>query len=153
MNQVALFKELSEDQINLLKPLFEPFSCHAGTVILQQGAPADWLYLVTNGTVEMSFKPYDGSSFTLSYVAKGGLFGWSAVVGSEKYSSSAIATEDVEAFRVHGNELRKFCLEHPEAGIDILERLADGVSFRLRNAHEQIKSLIVQGITQKTEVV
>ena len=153
MKRVALFNELSESQINLLKPLFEPFSCQAGTVILQQGASADWLYLIIRGTVEMSFKPYDGSSFTVSYVEKGGLFGWSAVIGSEKYSSSAIATEDVEAYRVRGSALRKFCLEHPEAGIDILERLADGVSFRWRNAHEQIKSLIVQGMTQKSDVV
>ena len=132
----------------MLRPLFEPFSCQVGTVILKQGAPADCLYLIISGTVEMSFKPYDGTSFTLSYVEKGGLFGWSAVVGSEKYSSSAVAVEDVEAFRVRGSALRTFCLEHPEAGVDILERLADGVSFRWRNAHEQIKSLIVQGMTQ-----
>ena len=148
MKQVALFRELDESQINILTPLFEAFSCQAGTVILLQGTEADYLYLLISGTVEMSFKPYDGTSFTLSYVEKGGLFGWSAVVGSEKYSSSAIAVEDVEAFRVRGSALRKFCLEHPEAGVDILERLADGVSVRWRNAHEQIKSLIVQGMTQ-----
>lgn len=153
MNQVALFQELSESQIDLLKPLFEPFSCQVGTVILQQGAPADWLYMIISGTVEMSYKPYDGNPITVSHVEKGGLFGWSAVIGSERYTSSAIAIEDVEAFRVHGDELRKFCLEHPEAGIDILERLADGVSFRWRNAHEQIKSLIMQGMIKKSEVV
>jgi CRP-like cAMP-binding protein len=148
MKRVAFFNDLDESQINMLRPLFEPFSCHVGTVILEQGAPADCLYLIISGTVEMSFKPYDGTTFTLSYVEQGGLFGWSAVVGSEKYSSSAVAVEDVEAFRIRGTALRKFCLEHPEAGVDILERLADGVSFRWRNAHEQIKSLIVQGMTQ-----
>jgi CRP-like cAMP-binding protein len=148
MNRVAFFQELDESQINMLRPLFEPFECQVGAVILQQGAPADYLYLVISGTVEMSFKPYDGSPFTLSYVEKGGFFGWSALVGSEQYSSSAIAVEDVEAYRVRGSALRKFCLEHPEAGVDILERLADGVSLRWRNAHEQIKSLIVQGMTQ-----
>lgn len=148
MKRVAFFQELDESQINILRPLFEPFSCQVGTVILKQGAPADCLYLIISGTVEMFFKPYDGTSFTLSYVEKGGLFGWSAVVGSEKYSSSAVAVEDVEAYRIRGSALRKFCLEHPEAGVDILERLADGVSFRWRNAHEQIKSLIVQGMTQ-----
>lgn len=132
----------------MLMPLFEPFECQVGAVILQQGAPAEYLYLVISGTVEMSFKPYDGSPFTLSYVDKGGLFGWSALVGSEQYSSSAIAVEDVEAYRIRGSALRKFCLEHPEAGVDILERLAEGVSLRWRNAHEQIKSLIVQGMTQ-----
>lgn len=152
MHRVAIFRELDQNQLDLLRPLFEPFACQAGTVILEQGAPAKCLYLLISGTVEVSFKPYDGNPFTLSSVEKGGLFGWSAVVGSEKYSSSAIAATDVEAFRVRGDALRQFCLAHPEAGIDILERLADGVSFRWRDAHQQIKSLIVQGMTQKTIV-
>ncbi len=138
--------------MNLLSPLFEPFSCQAGTIILEQGAPAEFLYFVVSGTVEMSFKPYDGNPITVTHVEKDGLFGWSAVIGSEKYTSSAIAIEDVEAFRVHGSELRKFCVEHPQAGKDVLERLADGVASRWKDAHKQIKSLLVQVITEKPEL-
>ena len=153
MKRVEILKELDEDQMNLLWPLFEPFSCPAGDVILQQGAPAQYLYLVVRGAVEMSFKPYDGNSITVAHVEKDGLFGWSAVVGSETYTSSAIAIEDVEAFRIRGNELRKFCVEHPEAAKDILERLADGVSSRWEDAHNQVKSMLAQGITDKSETV
>lgn len=148
MNRVAIFKELDENQMNLLKSLFEPFSCQAGAVILEQGTPAEFLYLVISGAVDVSYKPYDGSPITVSHVEEGGLFGWSAVVGSEEYTSSAMAIEDVEAFRVHGSDLRKFCVEHPEAGKDILERLADGVALRWKDAHKQIKSLLVQGISE-----
>ncbi|HSK88241.1 MAG TPA: cyclic nucleotide-binding domain-containing protein [Anaerolineales bacterium] len=139
--------------MNMLRPLFEPFSCPAGEFILQQGAPAQYLYLVVRGTVEMSFKPYDGIPITVSHVEKGGLFGWSAVVGSEKYTSSAIAIEAVEAFRIRGSELRKFCLEHPEESKDILERLADGVSSRWKDAHQQVKSMLAQGITEKSKLI
>lgn len=153
MKRVAIFQELDESQMNLLRPLFESFSCPAGTVILEQGAPAEFLYFVILGTVEMSFKPYDGNPITVTHVKKGGLFGWSAVVGSEKYTSSAIAIEAVEAFRVHGSDLRRFCLEHPEAGKDILERLADGVASRWKDAHKQVKALLVQGLTECHKLV
>ncbi len=153
MNRTAIFKELDKNEMNLLSPLFEPFACQAGTVILEQGAPAEFLYLVVSGTVEMSFKPYDGNPITVTHVEKDGLFGWSAVIGSEKYTSSAIAIEDVQAFRVHGSELRKFCVEHPQAGKDVLERLADGVASRWKDAHKQIKSLLVQGITEKSKLI
>ena len=149
MKRVAIFKELDEDQIELLRPLFEVFSCQPGTVIFQQGERADFLYLVINGKVDMSFKPYDGMPITISHVDKGGLFGWSAVVGSDTYTSSAVAIENVEAFRVHGSELRRFCREHPEAGENILERLADGVSFRWKDAHKQVQSILYQGMTEK----
>ena len=146
MDQIDIFKDLDKDQMELLQPLFESLSCPAGTVVFQQGTPADFLYFMITGNVEMSFKPYDGTSITVSHVENGGLFGWSAVVGSEKYTSSAIAIEEVKAIRVRGSELRKFCIDHPEAGKDILERLADGVSSRWKDAHKQVQSILLQGL-------
>jgi CRP-like cAMP-binding protein len=153
VNQVAIFKELDKDQIELLRPLFEAFSCQPGTVIFRQGERAEFLYLVIDGKVDISFKPYDGLPITVSHVGKGDLFGWSAVVGSEKYTSSAVAIEDVKAFRVHGSKLRKFCQEHPEAGKDILEGLANRVSFRWKDAHKQVQSILFQGMTEKLKFV
>lgn len=135
--------------MDLLKPLFEPYACNAGVTVLQQGKPADYLYLVISGAVEMTYKPYDGVSITISHVEKDGLFGWSAVVGSEKYTSSAIAIENLETMRIRGSELRKLCADHPEAGKEILERLASSVSARVPNAQEQVKSILEQGMKDK----
>ena len=135
--------------MDLLKPLFEPFSCNAGVTVLQQGTPAEYLYLVISGAVEMTYKPYDGTLITISHVEKDGLFGWSAVVGSEKYTSSAIAIENLETMRIRGSELRKLCVDHPEAGKEILERLASSVSSRWKDAQAQVKSILEQGMKSK----
>jgi len=152
VNITANFSKLDEDSIRLLSPLFQEFSCQPGTVIFQQGEQAEFLYLVIDGKVSISFKPYDGSSITISHVGKGGLFGWSAVVGSDQYTSTAIAIGEVAALRVHGSDLRKFCREHPKEGKDILERLADGASSRWKDAHRQIQSIIFQGMTEKSKI-
>ena len=137
---------MNEEYVNLLKPLFEPYSCHPGITVIQQGAPAEYFYLIINGKVEISFKPYDGAAITVSHVGKDGLFGWSAVVGSRTYTSSVTAIEELATYRIHGNELRKLCVEHPEAGREILERLASVASSRWNNAHEQVKSILVNGM-------
>ena len=151
MENIAIFKDLDKNYINLLKPLFEPYSCNAGAIVLQQGTPADYLYLVISGAVEMTYKPYDGVLITISHVEKDGLFGWSAVVGSEKYTSSAIAIENLETMRVRGSELRKLCMEHPEAGREILARLASSVSSRVQDAQDQVKSILEQGMKDKRD--
>ena len=153
MNRITVFKELDEDLINLLSPLLEAISCKPGTVIFRQGDQAEFLYLVIDGKVDMSFKPYDGIPITISHIGKGGLFGWSAVVGSDRYTSTAIAIGNVKAFRVHGSDLRNFCQEHPKEGKDILERLADGVSARWKDAHKQVQSILLQGMTEKRKIV
>ena len=152
MNRVAIFNALDEYLIDLLSPLFEAFFCQPGTIIFRQDEQAEFLYLVVDGKVDISFKPYDGIPITISHVGKGGLFGWSAVVGSDRYTSTAVAIEDVEAFRVHGSDLRNFCREHPKEGKDILERLADGVSSRWQDAHKQVQSILFQGMTEKSKL-
>lgn len=137
---------MNKNYLNLLKPLFEPYSCIAGTSVIQQGAPADYIYLVLEGKAEVSFKPYDGIPMTVSHVGKDGLFGWSALVGSQTYTSSVRAIEGLETMRIRGSELRKLCVDHPDAGKDILERLAAIVSSRWKNAHEQVKSILASGM-------
>jgi CRP-like cAMP-binding protein len=149
----AIFEDLNEDMINLLTPLFEVFSCQPGTVIFQQGDRAEYLYLVIDGKVDISFKPYDGNPMTISHIDKGELFGWSAVVGSNTYTSTAMAIEGVKAYRIHGSDLLQFCREHPEAGKDILERLADGVASRWKDAHKQVQSILFPGMNEKLKFV
>ena len=153
MKPAAIFEDLNENMINLLTPLFEVFSCQPGTVIFQQGDRAEYLYLVIDGKVDMSFKPYDGNPMTISHIDKGELFGWSAVVGSHTYTSTAMAIEGVKAYRIHGSDLLRFCREHPEAGKDILERLADGVSSRWKDAHKQVQLILLQGMNEKRKFV
>jgi CRP-like cAMP-binding protein len=149
VDHLPLFKDLDQKYVELLKPLFENFSCHAGASIFQQGAQADYLYLVISGVVEMTYKPYDGVLITVGHIEKDSLFGWSAVVRSEAYTSSAIAIEDIEALRIHGNELRKLCVSHPEAGREILERLARSASARWQDAQTQVKFMLEQGLQNK----
>lgn len=70
-------------------------------------------------------------------------------LGSEKYTSSAIAIENLETRSIRGSELRKLCIDHPEAGKEILERLASSVSSRVQDAQEQVKSILKQGMKNK----
>jgi len=149
LKRMPLFSSFTEADMELLTPLFENYTCQAGSIVLQQGTPADYLYFVINGSVEISYKPYDGTSITVSHVEKGGLFGWSSVVGSDKYTSTARAIEELEAMRIRGRDLRTFCTKHPDLGREILEKLAGAVSTRWKDAYEQVRSMIEQGMKKK----
>lgn len=146
LKSFSIFNDPNLNYMDLLEPLFEPYTCVAGTVVLQQGKSADYLYLVVSGAVDISYKPYDGNPITVTHVEKGGLFGWSAVIGSEYYTSSAIAIKPLESVRVRGSDLRKFCVEHPKEGKDLLERLANSVSSRWKDANKQVQSILLQGM-------
>lgn len=141
-----LFHDVDAQHLALLRPLFERISYRAGTAVIEQGAAADFLYLVEHGLLAISYKPYDGEPITITHVEEGGIFGWSAVVGSDHYTSSGIAVEDLDTLRIRGRDLRKLCAKHPQAGRVILDRLADAVSARWKDSHEQVKSILKSGM-------
>ena len=140
------FNDMSQEYVHLLEPLFERYMCPSGFTVIQQGQPAEYLYLVIDGKAQVTYKPYDGIPITVAHVEKDGMFGWSAVVGSHNYTSSVTAIEDLDTFRIQGARLRKLCVEHPEAGKEILERIANAASSRWNNSHEQVKSILVNGL-------
>jgi CRP-like cAMP-binding protein len=116
-------------------------------VILKQGDPATYLYLLIKGNVAIHYKPYDGPAIILTRLRDGDVFGWSAVVGSRCYTSSIISETEVEAIRVQGNNLLKLLNDAPETGRVIMDRLARVVSPRWENAHTQVQSLL--NVSQK----
>jgi len=142
---IPLFQDLDPEQIALLKPLFEQFTCPADTVIFEQDTPATYLYLLVKGEVIIRYKPYDGPPITLTRLRNGDVFGWSAVVGSPRYTSSIISESEVEAIRIRGNHLLKLFSDAPETGKVVMDRLARVVSPRWGNAQAQVQSILNSG--------
>jgi len=146
-DRLPLFQDLSQAQRNALRPLFIPCDCYGETVLFQQGDSAEYLYLVVGGEVLISYKPDDGPPITVARVGPGGVVGWSAALGNRLYTSSAACTMYTQMLRVYGDDLRRLCREDPDTGIVVLDRLATIIAERLRHTHDQVISLLKQGLT------
>lgn len=146
---IPLFQGLTAIETDLLKQIFESYYCHADTDIFEQGDPALYLYLILNGAAIIRYKPYDGVAMTLTRLRSGDVFGWSAVVGRKRYTSSVISETAIETLRIRRDDLWFLVEEHPEIGKTIIDRLARMVSPRWTNAHSQIE-LLLDSHTRKT---
>ncbi len=145
-DRLYLFRNLDSLQRDIIRPIFNPCSFHAGTVIFEQGEATDYLYLIVDGEVVISFKPDDGPALTVARVHEEGVVGWSAALGSPSYTSSAACSTNCQMLRVRGTDLRNLCEKHPETGALVLERLATVIAERLRNTHEQVIALLERGL-------
>lgn len=141
---IPLFHGLNAEQTAILLAAFEKFACAIDTVIFKQGDPADYLYLILKGRVAITFKPYDGPQIVVTRLKEGDVFGWSAVIGSKKYSSGVNCESALDAIRIRREVLWDMIKNHPETGKILIDRLALNVSPRWENAHDQIKPLIEQ---------
>jgi len=139
---IPLFEGFSPQQISILTALFEEFACAANTVVFEQGSPPDFLYLILKGRVSIVYKPYDAPQITVTRLKKGDIFGWSAVIGGKKYTSSVISETKLEAIRIRRRALLSLIANDPETGRIVIDRLALNVSPRWKNAHQQIQQYL-----------
>jgi len=146
LTDIPLFLDLTPTQLSRLDPLFETYSCPARTIIFEQGEHPQYLYVLIQGTVAIRYKPYDGQTITITHLQKGDAFGWSAVIGSRVYTSGSISKTRVEAIRIRGDDLRTLLRTDPDTGRIILNRLADFVSSRWKNAHAEVQALFDKGL-------
>ncbi len=146
VHHLPIFNNLREEIFRVVEPLLEAVSFPAGDFVIRQDSPAEYLYIILSGTAQISFKPYDAMPITISHVESGGLFGWSAVIGSGKYTSSVVAIEPLDVLRIRGSELRRLTRENPEAGRELMNCLADAISTRWKDAREQVRLILEHGM-------
>lgn len=146
-----LFHNLTPKHLGLLHPLFIPCEFVADSVLFEQGDPAENLFAVVSGEVVVNFKPDDGPNIIVARVQPGSIVGWSAALGSRRYTSSAVCTTFTQLLRVRGDDLRRLCLQHPDTGTVFLDRLATVIAERLHSTHDLVLSLLQLGLTTTLE--
>jgi len=144
--RISVFKGLSVADLDILAPLTDVVCFKQNQVIFEQGHAADFLYVLLEGEVVVNFKPYDGPVLSIGRILPGGVFGWSAILGRQAYTSIAMAAVDCSAIRVKGDELRSLCEKNPRTGIDVLKGLAGGIAERLNSTHEQIFTMLARSM-------
>ena len=151
LSNLAIFQGLEGCELEHIAPLVN--LCYYGSedVIFEQDQAAVYLYILLEGEVVISYKPYDGPPLTVARISPGGVFGWSAALRREKYTSAAIAATSVTAICMSSDELKKLCQTNPHTGELLLDHLAAAIAQRLNSTHSQILSILVQGMDIKPD--
>ena len=142
----AIFAGLSKCQIGQLLPYLRECWFPEDSLIFEQGQPAENLYILLSGAVIIRYKPYDGPPLTVARIEPGGVFGWSAALHRDVYTSGAFAHEKSQAFGIRGADLAVICADHPEVGAILLDRLASVIARRLQDTQTQVRDILTQGI-------
>ena len=139
---VQIFEGFSLDEQDELRSIIEVFTYPAGETILRQSQQGVHLFILVTGEVEITHVPYDGPELTIGKLTSGGVFGWSSILGRKTYSSSVFATTDSRVYRIAAYKLQRFCEQHQESGMVLLEKIAMSVAQQPAKAHDQIMHML-----------
>jgi CRP/FNR family transcriptional regulator, cyclic AMP receptor protein len=115
--------------INLFRNTSDFKSFSAGTVIFNQGDPGDYMYVVKEGTVNITV-----GDRLVETVEAGGVFGEMALIDNEARSASASAKTDCQLVPIDGKKFRFLIQQTPFFAQHVIRVLAQ----RLRNMNKQL---------------
>jgi CRP-like cAMP-binding protein len=93
--------------------------CAAGDVIFAEGEPADVLYVILSGEVELTLR-----GEPLAVDGAGGMIGETALLGSEARSGTATARTEVKLARLDREHIQDLMHSNPDFALHVMAGLA-----------------------------
>lgn len=135
--------EVSEEARDRLVAVAEVVEVAAGGRILDEGAPADALFVVAEGFVQLSLHQR-GRDLPVATAGVGELLGWSWLVPPHRWDFDASSTGGATLVRIPASELRALMDEDPDTAATLPTTMLAVVSRRLRDTRIQLLDLFAR---------
>lgn len=142
LERLPFFKDLDNEERELLAGIARRESAAAGQRIFEEGAPSHTFYIVVSGLVSLRRRTRSGGEETAMAAGRPGeLIGVSAMLGAEgSHPTSGVCLEPTELIEIDAPVLMAALESNPAVGFRILRRLTHIVAERLATARSQIQS-------------
>lgn len=140
LSSCYLFKELSESQLFRLSAITKEIQIPKGHLFMKEGQPAEELFVLKEGAVELLTKVDDGFELPIAMLRKPGeITGTSSLVAPYEYSLNSRCAEDSKLLVIKKTALKKLMLEDHELGCIVMKNLAQHLLGRLKETRQELK--------------
>lgn len=137
LDAVPLFAGIAEPSRGRLASAAELVHARGGSVLFEEGEPAEDVYFLLEGRVALSLRLPGRSAMTVLSLRPGDLTGWSGILGGPRVAT-ARAVEDARLLRISGRDLAEICEKDHELGYRVMCKLAAELARRLHDARLQL---------------
>jgi CRP-like cAMP-binding protein len=122
--EIALFAELSPQELAQLMSYLQPFSAAAGTRIISQATAHRGLHIILSGRVQVWLKIFGGGELNIAVLKEGDIFGEISLISNYTATSSVIAEKNVTGLLLTPGSLQTIVTIHPQLGDKIKHAIA-----------------------------
>lgn len=137
LQNVPLFTDLDEAELEQLSQLCRHRSVCKGNVIFYEEDPGTSCYILISGKVKIVVNADDGREHILGVLQEGDFFGEMSLIDGQPRSASAICVEDAQMLTIQRDEFLKLLRSNPDLTLKLLVAL----SQRLRATDRNLESL------------
>jgi CRP-like cAMP-binding protein len=138
VKQSELFWNLGHGFVKEVIEKSDRESVGRGYILFFEGQPATHFYTLIKGSVRLRVGGSGRDVFVLNHTGES--FGWSSLVGRERYSATAECLAPTSVIRVHYEDFEQICEKYPLDGRIFMKRLAGLLGQRLIRSYEMMAS-------------
>lgn len=142
LSDVSLFADLSEEELESMSQLASFKTYPKNTIIISEGDFSDTLYGVLSGKLKVYLSDDEGKEIIINILEKGDYFGELALIDEAPRSASVMTTEETRLVAISKQAFEESLTRHPTIAIRVIK----GLSSRLRNLTENVKSLALMDV-------
>ena len=125
LRKADIFQFLDNSQLDLVLLHSSVQSFPEGSPVFRQGDKADSLYVLIEGTIELSIKTGEKVAFLTSRVEKeGALFGMPSLIEPFRHNVTATPLKPSKVLVMDAVHVRKCMEEDPKMGREVMKKLA-----------------------------
>lgn len=148
----GLFRECTPDELHAVAAACETVTARQGETIFEARSPAEHLYIVAAGTIELKFSVIhymERQEIPIERKFKGDAFGWSAIVPPHSFTLSAVATRDSELVRISRAQIEHLCRSNHHFGYVFMQSIAEVVGRRFNVVQQMLIDNIQHSLKKK----
>jgi len=144
LKAVPLFGFLDDVEGRALASRVELIDLVAGTVLFEYGAPGDSMYVLKEGTVEISVRTKTGQKVVLQEMGPGDFFGEISLLDEGPRTATASVVTSGQALVVDRGDLDELIRIHPAAALDMLQ----AAGRRMRQTSQLVRNIASRNVNE-----
>jgi uncharacterized membrane protein len=145
--EIPLFSEMDHEEVSTVFALMDRHIFAPGQVIMRQGEPGDYFYVVVQGEVQFLVQDAGGRELVIDEVGPGGFFGELSMLTGEPRSARVKAINEVVTLALDRTEFFNFLQQYPHAAIDVLTVLGQ----RLHRTDTLLRQSVSRNVNELVE--
>jgi len=132
IRQIALFSDLSDDEMDILVGHFKIRTLDEDEVLFNQGDRGDFFAIILEGRLEITKITKQDTPIALASLAKGETLGAMALIDQEARSATAVAVEPSTVFIIPKETFDTVVENYPRFGVKLLRKIAKTLCEKIR---------------------
>jgi len=138
-----LMDDLTDEEIELLSQHTERVEFVSGETIFYENQPAESIYIIQTGSVEISklSNGKDDEYVPFVTLTTGNIFGEMSFLMKTETNASAVARQPTTLYRIKREDFDEIVEEYPKLGCKLYQGICQILVYRLRRTDEKLASI------------